>query len=421
MIGRETSTVRDQSADGGGTAGTLRMTTELASSGGGAPVSVAAMAGDEPVQKISGPGAEQLLYFTSPSVTADGRVLITIADGSGHPNLRVRKLATGETETLTDNIHGFLQSYVYYDGHPGRGLGKASVSLDAATGRVYYLQGREIRCADPRGKSRLLARYPEGQITAFTHVSPDGRWLCVPTVDAVAFAGCEGPHIADKVRKEGLSSWLRIYDTENGSEVACERVMGGWVTHVQFCPADSRLLLYNHEHSRTSGEDRMWLWDGRDHRRLRATGGNRRAADWVCHEMWERDGSAVIYHGRYVEGPGFLGRVDVSGDGLAEVAFAETWRGYGHFTTGRPGRLVSDGYYQHPGDDPDPRRGKWISVITADWEGRRLVWTPLCEHRSSWKNQDVHPHPVFDPECRNIYFTSDFEGAPAVYRVACPR
>jgi len=40
----------------------------------------------------------------------------------------------------------------------------------------------------------------------------------------------------------------------------------------------------------------------------------------------------------------------------------------------------------------------------------------ICEHASSSKSPESEPRPVFSPDSQWIYFTSDREGAPAVYR-----
>ncbi|MEN9840703.1 MAG: hypothetical protein RL376_503, partial [Verrucomicrobiota bacterium] len=134
-------------------------------------------------------GNNQLLYFTSPSLTDDGRHLVMISDRTGHPNLFVRDLGTGAERQLSHNTEGVLKSYVYFDGTPYRGFGKGSVSLDPANGTVYYIQGREIRAVTVAGVERVLATLPAGQMTAFTHVSADGSRLCVPTIDARALDG----------------------------------------------------------------------------------------------------------------------------------------------------------------------------------------------------------------------------------------
>jgi Tol biopolymer transport system component len=56
--------------------------------------------------------------------------------------------------------------------------------------------------------------------------------------------------------------------------------------------------------------------------------------------------------------------------------------------------------------------------IDVDWEERRMTWTPLTAHLTSWRSQDAHPHPRADPSGRYVYFNSDRDGRRAVYRVA---
>ena len=105
-----------------------------------------------PVRRLTdGPSNDQLLYFTSPSLTADDRRLVFLSDrGSPVPkdrdprarvNLWTLDRATGEAHPLTDNSDGYLWSYVYFEGRPHQGLGLASPSLHAASGDVYYLHG----------------------------------------------------------------------------------------------------------------------------------------------------------------------------------------------------------------------------------------------------------------------------------------
>jgi hypothetical protein len=368
---------------------------------------------------------DQLLYFTSTSLLADDQHLVFLSDRTGQPNLFLRDLATGRDRQLTFNTEGYLKSYVYFDGQPYRGFGRASVSVDPQRGVIYYLQGRQIRAVDSSGRSRLLAELPAGQMTAFTHVSGDGTRLCVPTTDARALDGdaqltaAPAYSIDGRVQQENLASYLRVYDTATGKELLCQRVPKAWITHVQFSPRDRDLILYNHEWPSDCGIRRMWLWDGRRHLRLRSEGQGRSRADWTCHEMWERDGSAIIYHGSYARGPGYIGRVKPDGSGLVEIALPAAWKRYGHFTVGRPGWLVTDGCYEQA-DDPPGSGGAWISVLKVDWRAQRYDWQPLCRHGSSWKSQDAHPHPIFNHAADAVCFTSDRTGKRAVYRVAVP-
>lgn len=361
---------------------------------------------------------EQMLYFTSTSLLADDQHLVFIGDRTGQPNIFLRDLRSGAERQLSTNTEGYLRSYVYFDGRPYRGFGKASVSVDPVRGVVYFLQGRQVCAVTTGGVLRVLAELPEGQMTAFTHVSADGQRLCVPTTDAAAF---DGPPAKtdERVQTQRLNSYLRVFDTATGRELVCERVPQAWITHVQFSPRDSRLILYNHEWPAHCGIRRMWLFDGHQHLRLRTEGEGRSRADWTCHEMWERDGTAIIYHGSYANGPAYVGRVNPDGTGRVEIALPATWKRYGHFTVGHPGELVSDGYYEQP-DDARAGHGAWICRVTADWAAGKIAWQPLCRNGSSWNSQDAHPHPIFNHAADAVYFTSDQDGKRAVWRVAVP-
>lgn len=365
---------------------------------------------------------EQLLYFTSTSLTSDDGRIVFISDRTGQPNLFDRDLLSGHERQLTANTEGYLKSYVYFDGTPYCGFGKASTSFHDPSGTLFYIQGREIRKIEATGKETTIACYPAGQMTAFTHVSADGKRLCVPTTDEAALDGEKqlsrrpGYNIDERVQKEGLASYLRVYDTSTGEEILCDRVSKCWITHVQFSPVDSDLILYNHEWPSDCGVRRMWLFDGRSHRRLRTEYDGRSRDDWTCHEMWERDGSAIIYHGEFADGRPYIGRVKPDGSNLQEIALKTGCKRYGHFTVGDPNVLVTDGYYQAEGDR-DTKGGDWICRLDVNWEESDIQWSPLCRNSSSWNSQDAHPHPIIDHSSKYVYFTSDMDGKRAVYRM----
>jgi oligogalacturonide lyase len=392
-----------------------------------------------------GESNDQLLYFTSTSLLANDQGLVFISDRTGDPNLFFLDFNSGEERQLTDNRDGVLRSYVYFNGNPSRGFGKASVGLDATNGIAYYVHGREVRAVSVAGEERVLAEIPHDQVTAFTHVSADGSLLCVPTTDARAiddspseprddppprptFYDDDDPSydVDERVQTEGLSSYLRSYDTATGEEVETVPVPRAWITHVQFSPSARSKILYNHEYCADAGVRRMWLWDGATHRSLReenaraSTGGFRSRHDWLTHEMWERDGSHIVYHGghgrTYNDPPCFIGRVHPETSERAEIPLPDGWDQYGHFTVGEPGRLVTDGYFRSGNTSPG-WAGNWIALADIDWESGLVEWSGLVEHGSSWSSQDAHPHPIFDHACRAVYFTSDRSGKRAVYRI----
>lgn len=364
----------------------------------------------------------QLLYFTSTSLSSDDSQLFFISDKSGSPNVFVKDLVSGAEKQLTDNTAGYLKSYVYFDGTPCEGLGKASICLDPKSQIIYYIQGNEIRKVSAKdGIIHTIAHIPENMVTAFTHVSHDGRFLCVPTTDARALDFDQSKYrkppydIDQRVLEENLNSYLRVYDTKTGEEVISEKVNKAWITHVQFHPSDSSIILYNHEWPCIDrGLRRMWLFNGKKHIRLRSEAPGRGRDDWAVHEMWSEKGDYIIYHGSHIDGPAYIGRVGMSDLSLIEISLPDTYKEYGHFTISTNNELVSDGYY-HDGNAVSP--AEYISLQKADWEKRTIEWYPICKHQSSWKSQDAHPHPIFNHKGDKIYFTSDVSGTLKVYEV----
>lgn len=397
----------------------------------------------QPIKITNNNFNNQLLYFTSTSLLNDDRHMVFLSERSGNPNIFMIDIYTGLETQLTDNNEGILKSYVYFEGTPYVGFGKASISIHALSGKIYFIQGRNICVIDRSGKCKVLAEYPKGQMTAFSHVSSDGKFLCVPTVDERALDGEIQLHgkpdydIDERIRSENLSSYLHIYETNTGREIICEKVTQAWITHVQFSPTDNLKILYNHEWPSDCGIRRIWLWDGKRHSALRTIGDVRSKEDWTCHEMWERDGSAIIYHGVYKNGLAYVGRVRPDGSKITEIAFPKGWIRYGHFTEGKSGMLITDGYYDDktPKENDDPRAkdpsidtglkkseisGEWICLLKINWNAKIINWIPLCQHGSSWKSQDCHPHPIFNHTADKIYFTSDRDGVRSIFFVDVP-
>jgi hypothetical protein len=194
-----------------------------------------------------------------------------------------------------------------------------------------------------------------------------------------------------------------------------------WITHVQFRPGEPEHILYNHEWPSLVGVRRMWLWDGRTHHCLRPAGEGREPGDWVCHEVWALNGECVVYHGGFQNGPSLIGRWDAATHRLRELPLPEGWKRYGHFQVDpcRDGLLVCDGYYETAADEPG--QGRWISLLDVDWDAGTIEWTPLCRHRSGWRCQDDHPHPILDHAAGHVYFTGGTRsGRRAVFRTPLP-
>lgn len=408
---------------------------------------------------VGGAGEEseyntQLLYFTSSSINREDERLYMICDKGGNPNVMVKELVTGREWLLTDNKNGILKSYVYFDGNKNRGLGKASVCLDGRRDLVYFIQDDQICKVDLNGTITVLNTVPDGRMTAFTHVSSDGNYLCVPMTDGRCLdfdpetegAGLDKRPVYDideRIQKENLSSYLCVYDTRTGSLLYEKRVEKCWITHVQFHPLNPEVIMYNHEWSSFDcGIRRIWLYDhsqdiltpvrteGTDPS-LGFSGYKRSRNDWVCHEMWSEDGTYIIYHGSYENGPAMVGRYEPGTGKYWEIALPKDYDAYGHFTMDPAGNLVCDGYFKYPwevkkvrenstdhGPDPHKKDSEYICRVHADWEAGTLNWIPLCKHESDWLGQDAHPHPVYSHAGDRVFFNSRMKNHVNVYCVS---
>ncbi len=396
----------------------------------------------------------QLLYFTCSSLSRDDRRIYLLSDRNGSPNVVVKDLYTGEEKILTDNKKGILKSYVYFDGTFNQGLGKASVSLDCENNIIYYIQDDKICKVDLDGKIQVLNNVPDGRMTAFTHVSADGKRLCVPMTDGRCLdfdPETEGSgldkrpvyNIDGRVQEENLSSYLCVYDTETGALLFEKEIPKCWITHVQFNPVNSEQIMYNHEWpSFSCGIRRIWLYDHEKDEiiRIRTEGadtlGNprgytRKAEDWVCHEMWSDDGKTIIYHGGYQDGPAMVGKYDMESRHYWEIALPDDYDAYGHFTMDHLGNLVCDGYFKYPwevkkvrenstdnGPDPHKKDAEYICKVLPEWETGNLTWIPLCRHESDWLGQDAHPHPIYSHTGDRVFFNSRSGKTVNVYMVS---
>lgn len=406
-------------------------------------------------QRIPVSGCEtyntQMLYFTCSSLSADDRYLYLISDRNGSPNVVVKDLKSGEERILTKNTFGYLKSYVYFDGGFNQGLGKASVSLDSERNLIYFIQDDKICKVDLDGKITELNCIPDGRMTAFTHVSADGKLLCVPMTDGRCLdfdPDTEGYgldkrpkyNIDGRVQAEKLNSYLCIYDTESGALVYEKTVPCCWITHVQFNPMNPELIMFNHEWPESDcGIRRIWLYNHATDtlQRVRTEGAmpgkyNRRREDWVCHEMWSDDGRYIIYHGGYDQGPAFVGRVDTKDFSYVESALPDDYNAYGHFLMAHNGDLVCDGYFKFPdeikpvrenstdnGPDPHKKDAEYICQVIPNWEEGTLRWIPLCKHETDWLGQDSHPHPIYSHKGDKIFFSSRSDKMVQVYCVNC--
>jgi Tol biopolymer transport system component len=366
------------------------------------------------IQWTSACYTNQHLYFTSPSVTADDRWLTIISDRSGSPNLYAIDRRNGTIRRLSHNESGLLHSYVYPQGG-AIGLSKASPCLDPIHNRIFYIRDDTVYAVEidqPEATEQKVCALPAQWYGAFTHVSPDGKTLCVPCTDPRAFVDEVSTQweqmraVPVCMRKQGLVTRIYLIDTETGeSRIAAE--VPFWVTHVQFDPTGTGHIIFNQEgfieETGNPLPDRIWC--------LELNGSFRPLApqpkqEWRSHENWAPDGKSIIYHG-----------------GRRSQAFvaARTWQG----ELLRETSLEGIKFYHATGvldgqrllvDRPDG----FISILDPDAAGENRI-VNLCRHDTTIEDQDAHAHPIATLNGKHAIFTSNRTGYCQVYEVMLPR
>ncbi len=400
----------------------------------------------------------QLLYFTTYSVTADGRTLAAITNAwSDHPegaSLARIDRATGQMEPLAIFPGPALQAYPYFarprSADPKQdylfngtvathGLNKSSPCLDPATGDLYFVWGRpdgwgQLDAVSLRdGRRRTIAEIPPDRTVGYTHLDPAGTHVLLSLADRriLDFGAVRqgNREMSEKYAQLGLTTQLGEVELATG-RMTIRWEEPAWVTHVQYHPRRRDLVLYNHEWTWPLGLERIWLKaDGgervpvrRADRPIRFRTSPDLGTDDVAHEVWQENGEAVIYHGvRWDAGEypeQFVGRAPVDpAQPLQEISIPRDRPSfYGHFFPSRQGDFViTDAIADETGQRQ--RRGNLIARLNPDWERGTMEVVPLCVSGTSWHTQDNHPHPVLTPDQREVLFTSDVSGVRQIYSV----
>lgn len=208
---------------------------------------------------------------------------------------------------------------------------------------------------------------------------------------------------------------IRIDLASGAREVILEQ--HGWLGHPQYRPGDDHTVAYCHEGPHDLVDARMWFIDedGRNRRCAKV----HRAGESCTHEFWVPDGSAMIYVS-YLEGQAerwicALDPVTLQDRRLTRMPPCS------HLMSNADGSLlVGDG-----SATPTDVANAGAHRIEADpflhlFDLRDGSTRRIAHHDSSWKvhkgnRQVTHPHPSFTPDERQVLFSADAEGEPALY------
>jgi oligogalacturonide lyase len=342
-------------------------------------------------------GHSHHLYFTNPGWYDGGRRLLFGSDRRNRANLYGLDLGTGEITQLTD-----------HETPPPPARSFQGASVNPKRDEAYFWRGRDLVALDLASlEERTLCEAPAGMRPGNTNVTADGEWVCTGLQEDLSDRfeidlahGYVGFHELWEARP--LCRVLRVGVTNGRTEVVHEERV--WITHVNTSPALPSVITYCHEGPWHRVDQRIWgldLENGRTWPIRPQEPGER-----VGHEFWLRDGQHVAYQGWDAAGDHFFGSVRYDNEEREEAPFPH---GSSHFHSDDLDLIVGDGSrtYQH-----------LLLWRRRDgrFEGPKLVLT----HRGSFQCQEVHVHPRFSPDGRQIVFTSDARGYGNVYAIDVP-
>ncbi len=191
----------------------------------------------------------------------------------------------------------------------------------------------------------------------------------------------------------------------------------GWLGHPQYRPNDDHTVAYCHEGPHDLVDARMWFIN-EDGTNIRC--GRRHDPGESCtHEFWVPDGSAMIYVS-YLKGQRdrwicSLDPVTLDSRRLTRMPPCS------HLMSNQDGSLLIGDGCDSPADVADAgahqiQTDPYLHLFDLKAGTERRV----ARHDSSWKvykgnRQVTHPHPSFTPDERQVLFSADAEGEPALY------
>lgn len=305
---------------------------------------------------------------------------------------------------------------------------------------VYYLQGNAIYRINlfTMLRERVYAAQKSWSIKTFS-LSYEGDRLAVTEV-----TGTRMPSFLEASDWTAFSlsalaaplSRIVVVDLRQGSAKPIVEQQQ-WIGQAQFRPHDPNTLLFCHEGPFDAIDARLWL--------VHADGSGLRCAREqpdnviISQEFWWPDGTEFGYYYAEDHKEGSTSIRCMNPDTGEERVLAPC-SPYVHCAVARSGRFVvgdSSGSIEpihqlESEDGIDRPLPEGCTEADAGGDYIYLIDTlaqrefKLCHHGSTWSlaygnTQDAHPHPYISDDGRWVFFTSDRDGRPAVYRVDAGR
>jgi oligogalacturonide lyase len=343
-------------------------------------------------------GHSHHLYFTNPGWHDQGRRLLIGTDRAGNTRLCSLDLAEGSMRELL-NVDELAK---------GASAPLLFLAVNPVREEAYFWCGQLLLAIDlTSGETRPLYEIDQNYQPNICNVTADGRHVCSCCYEAVGDQGSEGLlkgylGFREYFQARAHSQVLRVAVDGSGGEVVHEE--HNWIGHVNTSPTQPHLLSFCHEGPWADVAQRMWMLDMQSGKvwKLRP----QEAGDAIGHEYWLEDGLTIGYHGKVSDQPVF-GFVRYDNTERIEQAFPFDSN---HYHSNTQSLIVGDGpsHTNH--------------VLLWQFDGKTFTKPRiLCEHRGSRHIQQLHIHPRFSPDGKEVLFTSDMSGYGQVYLVDVPK
>ncbi|UOB17775.1 oligogalacturonate lyase family protein [Abyssalbus ytuae] len=306
-------------------------------------------------------------------------------------------LQSGELQQITDGPEG-----------------KKGEIVAPNTRRVYYMVHNKVYYThiDTR-QTKLVYEFPDSVIGGVTTINSDenilGGVLITKKEQEIFNKNPKKSNYFNSIYEAKLKRTLITINIESGvmNEIYSENA---WLNHVQFSPANPRLLMYCHE-GPWHKVDRIWTIDVTT-KEKKLMHKRTMEMEIAGHEFFSPDGKTIWYDLQIPRGETFyLAGINTDLTGFRKYGLKRNDWSIHYNISPDMKSFAGDGGDE--GQVAKAKDGRWIYHFTV--KGDSLIAEKLVNMKNH--NYDLEPNVHFSPDGKWIIFRANFEGNSHIYAV----